>query len=193
MRAPELLLPNALQYASWASDVTWAVGSSAVVLALPILIEIQRESTIMIVQRQREVEQASLAVSDCCGSALDALAGVNRGLGGFLLRRWLSAAIRLRALLPVKHSRKQLIVPVRRPAACYHTLWRIPARLLHAGLQHSSSIALTRCSLPPSLSSCFAPAGASQDVAGRALVANGQPCDVGVWSWGAGAIGFWNR
>lgn len=81
MRAPEPLLPYALQYASWASDVTWAVGSSAVVLALPILIEIQRESTIMIVQRQREVEQASLAVSDCCGSALDALAQRKSWLG----------------------------------------------------------------------------------------------------------------
>jgi len=37
------------------------VGSTAVLLALPVLLEIQRETTVMVMQKQREREMAEAA------------------------------------------------------------------------------------------------------------------------------------
>jgi hypothetical protein len=45
-----------LQYATLALDYAWFAGSSALLLSIPILIEIQRETTVMVMQKQREVE-----------------------------------------------------------------------------------------------------------------------------------------
>jgi hypothetical protein len=45
-----------MQYASWALDCAWFAGSTALLVSLPILIELQRETTVMVLQRQREFE-----------------------------------------------------------------------------------------------------------------------------------------
>jgi hypothetical protein len=50
----------ALQIAALAGDYAWFVGSSALLLTLPVLVEIQRETTVMVMQRQRETEIAQI-------------------------------------------------------------------------------------------------------------------------------------
>jgi len=42
------------------SDYAWFLGSSALLLSLPVLVEIQREATIVVLQRQREQEVAQM-------------------------------------------------------------------------------------------------------------------------------------
>lgn len=54
------LLASAAPWGSWAVDVGWAVASSALLLALPIVIEVQREATVRIMQHQRELETTQL-------------------------------------------------------------------------------------------------------------------------------------
>lgn len=58
------LVSKATPYASWAGDLTWAVASSAVLLAIPIVVEIQRETTVRVMQKQREMETQQIQVSD---------------------------------------------------------------------------------------------------------------------------------
>ena len=48
------------QYVKTGADYAWFVGSSALLLSLPILIELQRETTVMVLQRQRENEMAMM-------------------------------------------------------------------------------------------------------------------------------------
>lgn len=43
-----------------ASDYAWFFGSSALLLSLPILVELQREATVLVLQRQREAEIAQM-------------------------------------------------------------------------------------------------------------------------------------
>jgi hypothetical protein len=43
-----------------ASDYAWFLGSSALLLSLPILVELQREATVLVLQRQREAEVAQM-------------------------------------------------------------------------------------------------------------------------------------
>lgn len=45
-----------MQIAHTALDFAWFAGSTALLISLPILIELQRETTVVVLQRQREVE-----------------------------------------------------------------------------------------------------------------------------------------
>ena len=49
-----------MQYIKTGADYAWFVGSSALLMSLPILIELQRETTVMVLQRQRENEMAMM-------------------------------------------------------------------------------------------------------------------------------------
>jgi hypothetical protein len=51
---------RALQSIQLASDYAWFLGSSALLLSLPIVVEIQREATVLVLQRQREAEIAQM-------------------------------------------------------------------------------------------------------------------------------------
>lgn len=44
----------------FAADFAWFVGTSALLVALPVLVEIQRETTVLVLQKQREVELAAI-------------------------------------------------------------------------------------------------------------------------------------
>ena len=48
------------QFIKTAADYAWFVGSSALLLALPIVVELQRETTVLVLQRQREAEMAQM-------------------------------------------------------------------------------------------------------------------------------------
>ncbi len=41
-------------------DYVWFFGSTAVLLTLPVLVEVQRETTVLVLQRQKEQEMAQL-------------------------------------------------------------------------------------------------------------------------------------
>ena len=53
---------RAAPYASWAIDASWMIASSAVLLSLPIIVEIQREATVRVMQHQRELENQQIQV-----------------------------------------------------------------------------------------------------------------------------------
>ena len=42
------------------SDLAWFAGSAALLLTLPMLVEIQRETTVLVMQKQREAEIAQI-------------------------------------------------------------------------------------------------------------------------------------
>ena len=42
------------------ADYAWFIGSSALLLSIPILVELQRETTVLVLQRQREAEMAQM-------------------------------------------------------------------------------------------------------------------------------------
>lgn len=62
----------------------WFIGSSALLLTLPVLVEIQRETTIMVMQRQREAEMAQIQEQARMSNAgvLDQIKGMSQLLGG---------------------------------------------------------------------------------------------------------------
>lgn len=62
----------------------WAVGSTAVLLSLPVLLEIQRETTVMVMQRQREREISEMQdqVKAQTGGLVEQMSGVARMLSG---------------------------------------------------------------------------------------------------------------
>lgn len=41
-------------------DFAWFAGTTALLLTLPVLVEIQRETTVLVLQKQREQEMASV-------------------------------------------------------------------------------------------------------------------------------------
>lgn len=45
---------------SYALDYAWFLGATGLLLALPVLVEIQRETTVLVIQKQREAEMASV-------------------------------------------------------------------------------------------------------------------------------------
>ena len=47
-------------YAKSVGDSAWFVGSAVLLLSLPLLVEIQRETTVLVLQRQREAEMAQM-------------------------------------------------------------------------------------------------------------------------------------
>ena len=53
---PRSGLPPRAQLVNTAVDFAWFAGSTALLVSLPILIELQRETTVLVLQRQREVE-----------------------------------------------------------------------------------------------------------------------------------------
>lgn len=55
-------IAKATPYAAWLGDLGWAVASSAVLLAIPIVVEIQRETTVRVMQKQREMETQQIQV-----------------------------------------------------------------------------------------------------------------------------------
>lgn len=75
------------QYIEQGTNAVWAIGTTALLLALPILIEVQRETTVLVLQRQREQEihdmQESLKAQQ--GGMLEnmkGLMGLAAGAGG---------------------------------------------------------------------------------------------------------------
>lgn len=66
---------RAAPYASWAVDASWMLASSAVLLALPIVIEIQREATVRVLQHQRELENQQIQVRAALQTPLALLRG----------------------------------------------------------------------------------------------------------------------
>ena len=49
-----------MQLISIAFFYAWFVGSCALIFSVPILIEIQRETTVLVMQKQRETEMAQI-------------------------------------------------------------------------------------------------------------------------------------
>ncbi len=49
-----------MQYVSTAVDYAWFAGTAALLLALPVLVEVQRETTVLLMQKQREAEVAQI-------------------------------------------------------------------------------------------------------------------------------------
>ena len=47
---------NALPVISFLSDYVWFAASATLLLTLPMMVEIQRETTVLVMQRQRESE-----------------------------------------------------------------------------------------------------------------------------------------
>lgn len=47
-------------YVSSAADAAWALGATALLLAIPVIVEVQRETTVMVMQKQREVEMQQM-------------------------------------------------------------------------------------------------------------------------------------
>ncbi len=45
---------------STAIDYAWFFGTAAVLLSVPVLIEVQRETTVLMLQKQREMEMAQM-------------------------------------------------------------------------------------------------------------------------------------
>lgn len=73
-----------LQYISTAIDYAWFAGSTALLLAIPVLIEVQRETTVMVMQKQREAELMQIqeqARAQQAGFA-DQLKGLGALIGG---------------------------------------------------------------------------------------------------------------
>lgn len=62
MKVSPLLIPRnftsctPLQYLTWAADASWAIASTAVLVAIPVVIEVQRETTVKVLQKQKEME-----------------------------------------------------------------------------------------------------------------------------------------
>jgi hypothetical protein len=54
------LVSRAAPYFSLALDYAWFAGSTALLLTLPLLIEVQRETSVLILQKQREQEIAMI-------------------------------------------------------------------------------------------------------------------------------------
>ena len=46
--------------AGWLLDYAWFFGSTALLLTLPVLVEIQRETTVLVMQRQKEQEMLQM-------------------------------------------------------------------------------------------------------------------------------------
>ena len=64
--------------AGWLLDYAWFFGSTALLLTLPVLVEIQRETTVLVMQRQKEQEMLQMQEQ-----AKAANAGVIDQLKGF--------------------------------------------------------------------------------------------------------------
>ena len=64
--------------AGWLLDYAWFFGSTALLLSLPVLVEIQRETTVLVMQRQKEMEMVQMQEQ-----AKAANAGVIDQLKGF--------------------------------------------------------------------------------------------------------------
>ena len=56
LRSGPVLLASVVPTLSYLTDFAWFAGSTALLLALPMLVEIQRETTVLVMQRQREQE-----------------------------------------------------------------------------------------------------------------------------------------
>ena len=54
------LVTRVAPYFSMALDYAWFAGSTALLLTLPLLIEVQRETSVLILQKQREQEIAMI-------------------------------------------------------------------------------------------------------------------------------------
>lgn len=50
------LVSRASPYLTWAADASWAIASTAVLVAIPVVIEVQRETTVKVLQKQKEME-----------------------------------------------------------------------------------------------------------------------------------------
>ncbi len=51
---------RALPLLAFALDYAWFLGTTGLLLTLPVLVEIQRETTVLVMQKQREAEMASV-------------------------------------------------------------------------------------------------------------------------------------
>ncbi len=76
--------PRVPQYVSTAVDYAWFFGTAAVLLSLPVLMEVQRETTIMMLQKQREMEMAQMQeqARQQHASLVDQIKGFGQIMGG---------------------------------------------------------------------------------------------------------------
>jgi hypothetical protein len=61
-----------------AVDYAWFLGTTALLLTLPVLVEIQRETTVLVMQKQREAEMAQIQehAKAANGSMVDQMKGL---------------------------------------------------------------------------------------------------------------------
>lgn len=71
---------------SWAGDASWAIGTTAALLSIPILLELQRETTLLTLQRQRDIELQSIQEQARMmnGGVLEQMKGVGSLITGAL-------------------------------------------------------------------------------------------------------------
>lgn len=71
---------------SWVGDASWAIGATVALLSIPILLELQRETTLLTLQRQREIEIQSIQEQARMmnGGMLEQMKGVGSLLSGAL-------------------------------------------------------------------------------------------------------------
>ena len=82
-RGVQALSASALPALSYLSDYAFFLGSGALLLALPIIVEIQRETTVLVMQKQQELSQAQMQeqAKQQNASVVDQV----RGLGSLLV------------------------------------------------------------------------------------------------------------
>jgi Mitochondrial import receptor subunit Tom22 len=47
-------------YASFLGDTAWFLASSTLLIALPVLVEMQRETTVLVMQREKEIQMKQM-------------------------------------------------------------------------------------------------------------------------------------
>jgi hypothetical protein len=89
-RSGQALAGGLLPTISYLSDYAFFLGSGALLLALPIIVEIQRETTVLVMQKQQELSQAQMqeTAKQQNASVVDQV----RGLGSLIVSSASSAA-----------------------------------------------------------------------------------------------------
>ncbi len=73
-----------MQYVSTAVDYAWFAGTAALLLTLPVLVEVQRETTVLLMQKQREAEVAQIQEQARLqqGGFVEQMKGLGQMIGG---------------------------------------------------------------------------------------------------------------
>ncbi len=69
---------------STAVDYAWFFGTTALLLGLPIVVEVQREATVLVMQKQRELELSQIQEQARLqqGGMVEQLKGLGQMIGG---------------------------------------------------------------------------------------------------------------